>query len=405
MARRTQVVVVGGGVIGSFVAYLVARQGSEVIVVDPHPGSGASSGNAGMLVPSYCMPMSNPKQLLAGLREMAKPGGAVSFEHPISVDTIRWMSNFAWESRPGRASRDAAVICEMANRSGDLYKAFAEAEQQDIGIRDAGWLHVIREERLFRSACLSAEKLSRWGVRSRVLSAREALDLEPCLSKSISGAVFFPDDAALDPGRTCAALLSAARRHGAELLVGTVLATESHRDGSVLVSTSAGSLQADAVVIAAGSLTSDLARRCGIRIPRIEPGYGWSLVLPTEELLASTPLFSVDDHTVINTTADSVRITGGMRFGGRNQPPPAPAFSALRTAAEHLVPRIRHIEASGSQWFGARPMTASGLPIVKTFNGNHIVAAGHGTLGMTLAPTTAITVVRELEKSILRSVK
>jgi D-amino-acid dehydrogenase len=62
--------------------------------------------------------------------------------------------------------------------------------------------------------------------------------------------------------------------------------------------------------------------------------------------------------------------------------------AALRAAAERAVPALADVEDPGTPWRGARPMTPSGLPLIRAVGDNVIAATGHGTLGMTLGPAT-----------------
>ena len=67
---KTDVAIVGAGIIGLAIAFRLAADGREVVVVDPNEaGSGASYGNAGTLAPYACAPVGNPDVL----RESAKP--------------------------------------------------------------------------------------------------------------------------------------------------------------------------------------------------------------------------------------------------------------------------------------------------------------------------------------------
>jgi D-amino-acid dehydrogenase len=105
----------------------------------------------------------------------------------------------------------------------------------------------------------------------------------------------------------------------------------------------------------------------------------------------------IEDHVVVNPGPREVRLTGGMRFGGApGQAPPPDQLSALRASAERLLPRLADVTLPGEGWMGARPMTASGLPIVRRVSPTTVVATGHGTLGMTLAPATGEQVRRLL---------
>jgi len=90
-AERADVVIVGGGIIGSCVAYYLARAGRDVAVLDPAPGEGSSKANAGIICASYCLPMANPDSLRAGLAIVRGGHGPLSFRRPVPLRTLAWL--------------------------------------------------------------------------------------------------------------------------------------------------------------------------------------------------------------------------------------------------------------------------------------------------------------------------
>lgn len=364
------VVVVGAGVVGAATALALTRAGRSVCVVDPEPGAGASHGNAGLVVPSYAAPFSRPEVL----REAAR--GVLAGRSPVTLaahrSLPRWGAAFVAAALADRSGRREEALGVRARRSRDLWAAL-HAEGLDLGWRQDGWLWARR-----------APHTDLTGGRLDGAAARE---LEPELSWEISGGEWFPDDAALDPRRATAALLQAS---GAQVV--RARATLVPQPRGVAVRTEAGELRARACVVAAGVATAGLLRPLGVRVP-VLGGWGWSVTLPGGAGLLGRPLLSVEDHVVLTTTSDGLRLTGGMRLGG---PLPhdrlARAVARLRRQAERLVPAVAGLGA-GQVWQGARPMTPDGVPLVREVLPGVVVATGHGTLGVTLAPGTAQEVV------------
>jgi D-amino-acid dehydrogenase len=390
--ERADVVVIGAGVVGAFVARRLARAGADVVLVDPAPATGASAGNAGMLVPSFCLPMANPGVLRDAVRALTGRSPAVSLGHPLRPVSLRWLAGFAVASRPGRALRDAHHLVGLADGAADAYAEVADSEGLDVGLRRTGWLHVCRDPAVLSTQVRAAERLEGLGVRHEVLDAAGLRQCEPGLATDLAGGVLYPGDAALDPSAATRAVLTGALRAGARLRQARVTAVEKGSTGRVrAVGTSAGRLEGDAFVLAAGTASREVGRLFGVRLP-IEPGYGWSITVPTSGSpgpVGSRALMAADDHVVVNPGARQVRVTGGMEIGGRPSAAPSPAaVAALRASAERLLPALAALPA-GAVWRGARPMTPTGLPIIGPAGRNVVVATGHGTLGMTLAPATA----------------
>jgi D-amino-acid dehydrogenase len=387
--EHAEVVVVGGGIVGAFVAERLARAGTDVIVVDPTPGGGASFGNAGMLVPSYCMPMANPAVLADGLRALVGGDSTIALGRPVTRATLGWLGRFGLASRPGRARRDAGALAALASGAVDAYAELADTEGIDIGLRRSGWLYVCGRPGALSSQMRAARQLVDLGIRHEVLRGAELHEREPGLAGGIAGGVLYPDDASLDPAAATQAVLSSAVRHGATFHRHAILDVESAGRGIVrAVRTAAATITGRAFVLAAGADSRRAGRLFGLRLP-VEAGVGWSLTLPMPNGLVGQALIGADDHIVVSPGATTVRVTGGMRIGGRaDAAADLMAVQNLRTAAERLLPPLRDLPA-GTAWRGARPLTPSGLPIIGSLGRNLVVATGHGTLGMTLAPATS----------------
>ena len=394
MKDASAVLIVGAGIIGAGIASALSRQGADVVLVDPDPGEGSSAGNAGLVVPSYATPMSTPENLRTGVRSLGSRSAAVTFERPLGLQTVLWMARFTMACRTRRVRRDTAVLHRLARQSLELYDEMRE-DGLDLGLRQRGWLWLLTGSDQ-TSVTRTVEGLRVAGAVCEPVDADEAHALQPNLSRAVMGGVWFPHESVMDPAQATQTLLQDAIAHGARLVPERVVGVDSRGQTVRAVRTQSRSLDADQFVIATGAASRDTGRLFGVRVP-IEPGYGWSVTLDDPSGLLEHALMGVEDHVVISPLPGRIRVTGGMRFGGRggNQPRDDD-IKALRAAAEVLVPQLRDL-AVVSKWQGARPMTPSGLPIVRRVDArNLVIAAGHGPLGVTLAPSTVKTAMREL---------
>lgn len=391
---NADVLIVGGGIVGAGLASTLSRRGLDVVLVDPHVGEGASAGNAGMVVPSYATPMSTPENLGTAVRSLGSRSAAVNFGWPLGVRTLGWMGRFALTCRPRRVKRDTAVLHRLASESLDLYRQMRD-EGLDLGVRECGWLWLTTSQEQ-SSLSRTIRGLRQAGAICEQMGADEVHEVQSGLGPSVAGGVWFPHESVLDPAKATSTLLDDAVEHGARIVreeVGGV-----HREGNGVAAVRAGGhvLSAEQFVVAAGAASRDVGRLFGVRVP-IEPGYGWSVTLDDHAGVLRHALMSVEDHVVISPLPGRVRVTGGMQFGGRGgRRPRSGDIRDLRRAAETVMPSLGALPEE-SRWQGARPMTASGLPIVRRAGAtNIVVAAGHGPLGMTLAPSTVRTAAREL---------
>ncbi|MDQ3646096.1 MAG: FAD-dependent oxidoreductase, partial [Actinomycetota bacterium] len=185
-ARSTDVVVVGGGVIGLSIAWRAAAAGLTVHLFDEHPGGGASWAAAGMLAP-------------------------VTEAH-FGEETLLALNLEA-------ALRYPAFVAELEALTGD-----------DVGFRTSGTLTVardaddaavIRDLRGFQSEL---------GLDVQALTSRECRAIEPALSPRIRGGIFVEGDHSIDNRRLVAALLHACERTGVHLVREPVIEIEAPSD-------------------------------------------------------------------------------------------------------------------------------------------------------------------------------
>lgn len=117
------------------------------------------------------------------------------------------------------------------------------------------------------------------GVDARSISIAEALHHEPDLNPAIGAAVFYPEDAQVQPAIATEALLASARLHGVEVRQGVeVTGVMVNGSGAVVgVRTGGGDIPCGAVVIAAGPWSARVARSFGLLVP-VRPRRGMVLV-------------------------------------------------------------------------------------------------------------------------------
>lgn len=389
--RLEKVVVVGDGIIGCTLAYELARAGFATEVVGDSQQDSASYGNAGILAISYAMPMANPSSLLSGIRSGLGLSHDVQFGRPLSAASLAWFSRFALASRPFRAQKSAVRIHQQARQSLALYDLFAEREEVDLGLNRSGWLYLAGTHEALRQQQKSAAALESLGITHSVLDASELYSLEPSVGPGRVGAVLYHDDVSMDPGHLTAQFRAAARRRGVTFRQGRVISAEKGTDGTVeSVTTEDGeTLAGDFFAVATGAESRETARFFGSRLA-VEPGYGWNAMFNAPRRLATRPLMGIENHVIVNAGRDSVRVTGGMQFGGsRNKRPSSEQVAALRESAEAILPELVELGEPVSTWRGARPMSPDGEMLIKWLTSNALAVSGHGTLGMTLAPASA----------------
>ncbi len=126
--------------------------------------------------------------------------------------------------------------------------------------------------------------------------------------------------------------------------------------------TSGGELEADAFVVAAGALTPLLAKHLGCRIP-IQPGKGYSITMKRPACCPSIPLIFPQTHVAVTPMHSGYRLGSTMEFAGYDPTVDPRRLNLLRDGAKPYL-QEPYCEPVEEEWFGWRPMTYDGKPII-----------------------------------------
>ena len=344
-ADVADVVIVGGGIMGSSIALRLAQRGIGVTVIERGiPGAEASSAAAGIL--GAQMEAEGPGPLLdLSLRSRALyPALAVELREATGVDV-------------------------GFDRSGVLAVAFDDADQAELDARRA-W------------------QAAR-GLRVQALSGDEARALEPALAPAVRGALAFPEDAQVNARELARAFSQAAAAAGARFLGGRYVRRVVVEGGAAVgVELDGETLAAGAVVVAAGSW-SGLVEGAGVPATVVRPARGQLVSIETRP-----PLFrhvvSLHGRGYLVPRRDGSVLAGStVEMAGFRKEVTVGGLAAILTLARTLIPDLADAPVTGS-WSNFRPFTEDHLPVLGTTGVRGLVlATGHFRNGILLAPATA----------------
>ncbi|MGW3953751.1 glycine oxidase ThiO [Streptomyces sp. NPDC004752] len=350
-SRTSDVLVIGGGIIGLVTAWRAAQHGFATTVVDPGPGGGAAQVAAGML--AAVTELHHGEQTLLGL-------------------------NLA-----------------SARRYPDFAAELTELTGLDLGYRRCGTLAVAldADDRAHLRDLHALQQRS--GLESEWLSGRECRRLEPLLAPGVRGGLRVDGDHQIDPRRLAAALLVACERAGVVLHRAWAERCTVLRDRAVGVITTDGTeLGAGRVVLAAGSLSGRLAGLPQDVLPQVRPVKGQVLRLTVPKhyapflsrtvraVVRGSQVYLVpreNGELVVGATSEELGWDTTVTAGG--------VYELLRDAHE-LVPGITELPLAETR-AGLRPGSPDNAPLLgPTALDGLLVATGHHRNGVLLTPVT-----------------
>jgi glycine oxidase len=345
------VAIIGGGVIGSSIAFELAAEKLNVVLLDrEEPGRGASWAAAGML-------------------------------------------------SPGPDSPDALPLVPLAKESLRLYRKFVAA------IEDASGLHTHFASdgalQLFPGAQGESERdkmvaeLRALDIAIEPVSLEAARGMENAIGPAARAAAWLPGEATVEPRLLMDALLAALRHREVEIRSGCHV-TSLLRQATRCTGLVAGGeeIAANFVVLAAGCYSSTLARENSIendwlsRCSPTRPVRGQMLSLHSDKVNLRRVLRSergylvprLGGRIVVGSTLEEVGFDKRVTAGGMRQ---------ILDAAIELAPNLAGAEIVET-WAGLRPATPDNLPILGPADmENLFIATGHYRNGILLAPVTA----------------
>lgn len=369
MSLSPDVLVIGGGIVGSATAYHLSKRGANVLLLEAEQlAFGATGRNLGFI----------------------------------------WVHT-------RRAGPELDLV--MATRTG--LEDLPEELGVDFGLRCRGGLTYFTTEAQAVVMREFVERRTADGVPMQLLDSVQARELAPILPESVLGATFCPLDAQIDPHRYVRAFALAAQRHGATIQEGTAVRTMEVEGSRITrVHTDLGPISAGHVVLATGAWSPDLGRQIGLELPihpmrlqvvQTEPMpprlehllYGpaavkqYAIFQALDSFRAEAFSTAIEERLGLALlesacqTADGSYLLGiAMDYPGFDWKPDLAGIALVTEGMQTALPELRRARFARA-WAGVLPFTSDSLPLIGRAPGfdDLIVAAGH-VFGNGAGPTT-----------------
>jgi glycine oxidase len=336
-------VVIGAGIIGSSIAWRLAQKGLSVTLLDAGKAGGeASWAGAGMLA----------------------PGGEVT-------DRTEW-SDFAVHS----LHLYPQFIAELVRESGC-----------PIDYRQNGAIEIAASE-------------ADWPALTERAAKQRALGIPSVLAQR-PHALFYPEDAVVDPRDVMRALLAACRLRGVQVAEDLAVTAIRAAPASIALETPAGAITAGSAVLAAGAWSGSVPFSAGgvaCKLPGSFPVKGHLLGYHLEPGSCRTILRQ--GHTYILQRSNGFTICGSsMETVGFDRHVNPEIVRDIARRGEALLPLLCEAEPPEA-WIGFRPRADAHRPQIGRFADSNLwLAYGHFRNGILLAPATAERVAKEITSS------
>ena len=300
-----------------------------------------------------------------------------------------------------RAQFSDAVNIALGARSLVAFGCFGQRPGQQIDLRRVGYLFLLSSAEQVEAFTASVRLQNRMGVPSQLITPARAAELSPLISiDGLLAAAYSPDDGHCSPESVVLGYASAARRMGARLVTGCEVLSIDRAGGHISsVLTSAGSIATSTVVCAAGAWSAAVADMAGTSLPVVPYRRQILFTEPVPDLPARLPM-TIDFSTTFYFHAEGAGLLLGM-----SDPDEQPGFDLsmsdawlprLTQAMAARAPSVLDLGVTGG-WAGLYEVTPDHNAVIgeSSGSGRFLYATGFSGHGFLQAPAVG-EVVRDL---------
>ncbi|KYC41595.1 thiazole synthase [Scytonema hofmannii PCC 7110] len=344
----SNVLIIGGGIIGLAIAIELKLRGAKVTLVSQNFQTAATHAAAGMLAPSA------EKISHKAMLELCQRSLSSYSDWTHKLETFTGLNTGYW------SCGILTPVLEERGREGERERGREGESNPPI---------------------LPSSSPSYWLDRETIHQYQSGL------GEDAIGGWWYPEDAQVDNRALAQAMLAAAKSLGVEIKEGVAVEGIQQQQRLVVgVQTNAGVIQAEHYVLATGAWSNAVfplpvrprkGQMLSVRVPKNEPD------LPLTRVLFGEEIYIVprrDGRIIIGATIEDVGFTPNNTPAG---------IQSLLQKAIRLYPQLQHYPIE-ELWWGFRPATADELPILGTSPCENLTfAVGHYRNGILLAPITA----------------
>ena len=392
MEKHSDVLVIGGGIIGLASAYYLAKAGKTVRLLEQNAigaETAASYGNCGLVFISHLAPLCAPGTIRDEMIRRLHGTSPLYIKIAPDVKRFKWLLNFARKCNTKHMDYAIEARSKILQNSLKLLEDLIKEEHIECDWEEKGVLMVFKSRSEMQKYGKANDLLKPYGLDAVSLVGDALFDFEPALRKDVYGAWFHKKDSHLRPDKLLSAWQQVLLKMGVSIEENCrleELIPEKRRIRHA--ETTGGIYTADEYVLATGAWTPQLANRLKLSLP-VEPGKGYSLTMTRPAVCPAIPCYFCEPNVVATPWKDQFRLGGTMEFSGFNLDIFARRIQHLISGAnEYLKEPVGELEKV--EWVGMRPMVYDDLPIIGRApnHSNLVVATGHGMQGISMATST-----------------
>jgi len=379
--------VIGAGIQGVCIGLHLLKKKIPVTIFDKsEPGTMASYGNAGHFSPYAVLQLNRPDILYDIPKMLFSSYGPLALKWNYVPKMIPWIIKYFKSSTNKSMLHTAKYMHQILNLSLDAYdEIFQEIDTTNL-VEKKGIIYVWTNKNL-KSRNLEIKVRDQLGVKQKILSRDEILELEPKLNPVFDAGAFY-DYAyhARDPHGILKNIFKLFKDKGGKFVRSEVKNIKQISQSETEIYSENNTYKFEKSIIACGAFSKKLTDQLGENIP-LDTERGYHVHFEGMDHLIKRPVIFLDRGFGMTPMNQGLRAVGTVELGGLKNPLSKKRIDYITKCAKELLPQLKEHK---DEWLGFRPTLPDFLPVIgpSLNNKNIIFAFGHHHLGWTLGAIT-----------------
>ena len=379
--------IVGAGIQGVCIGLQLIKKGVPVSIFDRNdPGSMTSYGNAGHFSPYAVLQLNRPDVLYDVPKMLFSSYGPLALKWNYIPKMIPWIVRYLKSCNKKSMMHTAKYMHQILNLSMDAYEEiFQEIDTTNL-VERKGIIYIWTKDNL-KSRKLEIKVRNELGVKQKLLTRDEILDLEPNLNPVFHEGVLYEDAIhARDPHGITKKIFEKFLSKGGKFFKENVKNLKQISKNETTIETESKNYNFEKIIIASGAFSKSLTDQLNENIP-LDTERGYHVHFKDMDHLINRPVIFLDRGFGMTPMNQGLRAVGTVELGGLNNPPSKKRIDYVVRCAKELLPKLNKHD---DEWLGFRPTLPDFLPVLgpSLNNKNIIYAFGHHHLGWTLGAIT-----------------
>ena len=379
--------IIGAGIQGICIGLQLIKKGIPVTIFDNKDPAckeftPASYGNAGHFSPYAVLQFNRPDILYDIPKMLFSSNGPLALKWNYVPKMIPWFLHYLKNCNTKSMLHTAKYMHQILNLSMDAYEEiFKEVDMTGL-VEKKGIIYIWTNQNL-KSRNLEIKVRNDLGIKQKLLSQKEILDLEPNLNPVFDAGVIYDDSMhAKDPHGILKKIFELYLNKGGKFIKENVSSLKQISNNETYVQTDTKKYKFEKTVVASGAFSKKLTDQLGENIP-LDTERGYHVHFKNCDNLLSRPVIFSNRGFGITPMEQGLRVVGTVEFGGLENPLSKSRIENLIKNAKYMLGDLPNHE---DEWLGFRPTLPDFLPVMgpsKKYK-NVFYCFGHHHLGWTL---------------------